>query len=114
MHRLLIALFLICLTALPAIAEQTVIGTGNPGQDIANVQAAVDAGGTVLLKGRFNFGPEGRIKITKDIRIKGEFDSVDEPKTKISGGWWTFYSPLPVKGHSRPATADHSHPLHSF
>ncbi|WP_319468867.1 right-handed parallel beta-helix repeat-containing protein [uncultured Pseudodesulfovibrio sp.] len=98
MHRLLIALFLICLTAFPATAEQTVIGTGNPGQDIANVQAAVDAGGTVLLKGRFNFGPEGRIKITKDIRIKGEFDSVDEPKTKISGGWWTFYSPLPVKG----------------
>lgn len=85
--------------ALPAFAADiTVVGTGNPGQDVKNVQAAVDRGGSIVLRGRFNFGPEGRVKITQNVRISGEADSVGEPKTVISGGFWTFYSPLAVKG----------------
>jgi len=99
MHRILAAWLITILLVLPARADEiTVIGTGQPGQDIKNVQAAVDNGGSILLRGNFNFGPEGRVKITKDVRINGEADSVGEPTTKITGGFWTFYSPLPVKG----------------
>lgn len=100
MHRFAAAAFFICLTliaATPSRAEQTVVGTGDPAQDTKNIQTAVDAGGTILLRGSFNLGHEGRIKITKNTRIRGEKDSVGEPTTKVTGGFWTFYSPLPVK-----------------
>ncbi|BCS89519.1 right-handed parallel beta-helix repeat-containing protein [Pseudodesulfovibrio sediminis] len=93
---------LICavlLLTLPAMADDiTVVGTGQPSQDVANVQTAVEKGGNILLKGTFNFGPEGRVIIRKNVRIKGEADSIGEPLTTITGGFWTFYSPLPVKG----------------
>lgn len=36
--------------ALPALADAVVYPSGDPGQDVAAVQAAVDGGGTVLLK----------------------------------------------------------------
>lgn len=99
MLRFLAAGLAVIILALPARAKEvTVIGTGQPGKDISNVQAAVDKGGSILLKGNFNFGPDGRVKIRKDVRITGETDSVGEPATTISGGFWTFYSPLPVKG----------------
>ena len=81
-----------------ATAQSTVVGTGMPAQDVPNVQAAVDKGGTVSLRGDFDFGPEGRVTITKNVRITGEADSVGEAVTTIKGGHWTFYSPLPVKG----------------
>ncbi|MBG0788893.1 MAG: right-handed parallel beta-helix repeat-containing protein [Desulfovibrionaceae bacterium] len=88
-------LFLAC----PALAaESSVVGTGKPSQDVPNVQAAVDKGGLVTLRGNFNFGTDGRVRITKNVRIKGEADSVGEPVTTITGGYWTFYAPLPVKG----------------
>ncbi len=99
MRRLFVALFVVLLLVLPARAKEvTVVGTGQPDQDIRNVQTAVDNSASVLLRGSFNFGPDGRVKITKNVRIKGEVDSVGEPTTLISGGFWTFYSPLPVKG----------------
>lgn len=98
MKRLATILFFLLITTLPALAEQTVTGTGDPAQDIANVQAAVDAGGLVLLRGEFDFGRDGRVKITKNIRIIGESDSSGAPKTTITGGFWTFYCPLPVHG----------------
>jgi len=98
MYRLFSTLIIVLTLTLPARAEQVVVGTGTPGQDVMNVQTAVDAGGIILLRGSFNFGHDGRVKIRKDTRIIGETDSVGEPKTKISGGYWTFYSPLPVKG----------------
>ena len=98
MHRIFTAILFTFLLAFPAQAEQTVVGVNDPGQDVANVQAAVAAGGTVILRGEFNFGHDGRVKITNSVRIKGEVDSVGEPTTKISGGYWTFYAPLPVKG----------------
>lgn len=90
----------ILLVATSAMADQTVVGTNNPLQDVANVQTAVDAGGSILLRGTFNFGDDGRVKITKDVRIRGEADSIGEPKTIITGGFWSFYSPLPTAGTS--------------
>jgi len=95
-HTLIVCLVLFM--GLPAhAADATVFGTGQPDQDVPNVQAAVEKGGNILLKGDFNFGSDGRIKIRKNVRIKGEADAVGEPTTTITGGFWTFYSPLPVK-----------------
>jgi hypothetical protein len=37
------------------VSGSDVVGTGNPAQDVANVQAAVDAGGTVRMWGIFDF-----------------------------------------------------------
>lgn len=97
MYRIIAAFILIFMLTLPASADQTVVGTGDPAQDVENVQTAVSAGGAVLLRGSFDFGRDGRVKISRDTRITGETDSVGEPKTKISGGYWTFYSPLPMQ-----------------
>nr|WP_321512923.1 right-handed parallel beta-helix repeat-containing protein [uncultured Pseudodesulfovibrio sp.] len=107
-HKALISSRCICLTVtaflavilftFPAqAADATVFGTGSPAQDVPNVQSAVDKGGSILLKGQFNFGSDGRIKITKNVRITGETDAVGEPKTTITGGFWTLYAPLPYK-----------------
>ncbi|WP_338669354.1 right-handed parallel beta-helix repeat-containing protein [Pseudodesulfovibrio methanolicus] len=97
MHRFFTVLFLVLFLAVPAGAEDAVVtGTGDPARDVANVQAALDKGGTVRLRGRFDFGADGRVKITKNVRILGRLDEADEPLTTISGGDWTFYSPLPV------------------
>ena len=95
MPRPILALLLVLLLALPARADQTVTGTGDPAQDVANVQAAVDKGGTVDLRGHFDFGAEGRVKIRKNVRILGRRDGSDSPATTITGGFWTLYSPLP-------------------
>ncbi|QGY38970.1 right-handed parallel beta-helix repeat-containing protein [Pseudodesulfovibrio cashew] len=98
MHRIIaITALLIFLTATPAMADRTVVGTGDPTMDVRNVQAAVKEGGQILLRGRFNFGQDGRVNITKSVRILGERDGSGDPKTRITGGFWTFYSPLPVK-----------------
>ena len=95
----LAALFLMLPIARPAMAaDSEVVGTGQPTLDVANVQAAVDKGGTVRLKGNFNFGPDGRVKITKNVHIMGQADSMGEPETTITGGFWTLYSPLPFEG----------------
>ncbi|MGE4424592.1 MAG: right-handed parallel beta-helix repeat-containing protein [Pseudodesulfovibrio sp.] len=97
MHRFFIALLLVLLLTVPARAEDAVVtGTGDPARDVANVQAALDKGGTVRLRGQFDFGADGRVKITKNVRILGRLDGAGEPLTTISGGDWTIYSPLPV------------------
>ncbi|WP_147818729.1 right-handed parallel beta-helix repeat-containing protein [Salidesulfovibrio onnuriiensis] len=101
MTALYTALFcLACILAAPgpALAETVVIGTRNPVQDTANVQKAVDGGGSVLLKGDFDFGEKGRVLIRKSVEIRGEVDSLGLPVTIIRGGFWNFYSPLPVPG----------------
>ncbi|MGE4195124.1 MAG: right-handed parallel beta-helix repeat-containing protein [Pseudodesulfovibrio sp.] len=88
-------LALLC-TAAPALAvEGLVTGTGDPAQDVANVQAALDKGGTVHLRGTFDFGAEGRVKITRNVRILGQADGSGLPLTTINGGSWTLYAPLP-------------------
>jgi hypothetical protein len=65
-----------------------VAGTGDPHRDVAAVQAAVDAGGTVTLRGTFNFGEQGRVILRRDVTIVGR-------DARIEGGFWTFHSPLP-------------------
>jgi len=76
--------------------DSVVTGRGDPGVDVQAVQEAVDKGGTVLLKGTFNFGEKGRVNIKNDVAIMGEGDGKGTPLTKITGGFWTFHSPLPT------------------
>lgn len=75
--------------------ESVVTGQNNPEHDIKAIQDAVDKGGTVLLKGTFNFGEKGQVKIKNDIEVSGENYENGNPKTKIVGGFWPFHSPLP-------------------
>ena len=73
-----------------------VTGQNNAEIDIKAIQDAVDKGGTVLLKGTFNFGLKGNVIIKNDIAIIGEADPKGVPLTKIMGGQWTFQSKLPA------------------
>jgi hypothetical protein len=59
----------------------TLVGTGDPNIDVPAVQAAVDQGGTILLKGTFDFGT-GTVYITTTVTIRGE----GSENTKICGG----------------------------
>jgi hypothetical protein len=100
-------LTLVTLTGATAQAA-TVYPTGDPAVDLPNVQAAVAAGGRVLLKATsesgyptaFNFGydfsvmPTNMVVITNDVQICGERDEDGLPMTTILGGFWTFYAPL--------------------
>ena len=81
----------------PYAYDSEVTGNENPELDVKAVQEAVDKGGSVLLKGTFDFGNKGQVKITKDAEISGEMDSENNPLTKIKGGFWSFHSPLPSK-----------------
>lgn len=94
---LMLLLFLTSLISASGVYayDSVVTGKNNAENDIKAVQEAVDKGGTVLLKGVFNFGQKGRVNIKNDIEISGESDSKDNPLTKIMGGFWTFHSPLP-------------------
>jgi hypothetical protein len=62
--------------------------------DVQAVQKAVDQGGAVLLKGRFDFGDKGSVRITKDVNVLGETDERGTPRTTIRGGYYAFHSPL--------------------
>jgi hypothetical protein len=79
-----------------AEAQVTIIGQNNTTIDVQAVQKAVDQGGTINLKGAFDFGNEGRVNITKDVQIIGE-TIPNGPVTKIKGGFWTLHSPLPAQ-----------------
>jgi hypothetical protein len=79
------------------LAAQTVVaGTGNPDIDIAAVQAAVEKGGSVVLKGHFSFdNPPGRrgelpdlmatVLISNEVTISGTWDEHGQITT-IDGG----------------------------
>jgi len=79
--RMLVILVLV-LVGLVGIEAQgvEVYPTGNPAQDVPNIQNAVDLGGNVLLKATdtdgnpqyFNFGDFGIVGIEKDVVIMGE------------------------------------------
>jgi hypothetical protein len=77
--------------------ETVVKGVNDPTHDVKAVQDAVDRGGTVVLKGKFNFGNDDKIIIKKDIKILGEVNEQGKPKTQVIGGRETFFSPLPSK-----------------
>jgi len=76
--------------------KKIVIGKNDADYDVKAVQDAVDNGGSVLLKGVFNFGQHGRVNIKNDISISGDKNKQGRPLTKIIGGFWTFHSPLPT------------------
>jgi hypothetical protein len=80
---------------LPGAADRTVVGRADPALDIAAVQAAVDQGGTVLLKGTFDFGERGQVRLTRDVAVVGEADAQGRPVTTIRGGYATLRSILP-------------------
>ena len=82
-------------TASPQSFDSVVVGKNDPASDVKAVQAAVTQGGIVLLRGTFDFGKKGRVMIRKDITILGEVNKEGNPLTKINGGFWTFFSPLP-------------------
>jgi hypothetical protein len=84
-----------CLLPRATSAEAVVKGKANPALDVAAVQAAVDAGGSVKLVGSFDFGDEGRVLLRRDVDISGEADDAGNPRTRIVGGDWTFFAPLP-------------------
>lgn len=82
-------------TALPGGADRTVVGRGDAAVDIAEVQAAVDQGGTVLLKGTFDFGERGQVRLTRDVAVVGEADARGQPLTTIKGGFASLRSIAP-------------------
>ena len=59
--------------------DSVVTGNNNPELDVKAIQDAVDKGGTVLLKGTFNFGQKGEVIIKNDIEISGENDDKGSP-----------------------------------
>ena len=65
--------------------DSVVTGNNNPELDVKAVQESVDKGGTVLLKGTFNFGQKGQVNIKNDIEVSGESDDKGNPMTKIMG-----------------------------
>lgn len=95
----IIGLFLSCThltsTDLTPSYDSIVTGKRDSEQDVKAVQEAVDKGGTVLLKGTFDFGPKRKVNVKNDVAVWGESDSNGRPLTKIIGGFWVFHSPLP-------------------
>src|SRR5215510_13972320 len=98
---------------LPASAAAetiTVVGTGDPKIDVPAVQAAVDQGDRVILKGHFSFDTSptvaeqpailfggaalGTILVSKAVTISGELDDQGE-MTTIDGGTNPFYVEAP-------------------
>jgi hypothetical protein len=97
------------LAATDAAQAVTVVGSGDPTADILAVQAAVDQGGRVILKGHFSFDapptvaeppsllistPLGMIQISKAVAILGMPDDQGEMPT-IEGGINPFYVNAP-------------------
>ena len=93
---------LVIFSARLSFADQIVYPTGTFPRDVQAVQAAVDAGGVVILKATdtlgktkaFNFGPavpgSGSISLTHDVTILGEM--LGNQMTTIQGGHFPFYS----------------------
>lgn len=98
-------------------AEHVVYPTGLFPQDLENVQAAVDAGGTALLKATdadgnataFNFGPPepsfsgsslgAFVRLSNDVTILGE--TTGPHMTTIQGGFPAFFGIDPVESAIR-------------
>lgn len=98
-------------SAASAGAQNVVDGTGDPDIDVPAVQAAVDQGGEVILKGHFSFRrdptvtiptallpwgypPKATILVSKAVAISGTQDENDEMAT-IEGGTTPFYVEAP-------------------
>src|SRR5713226_4811357 len=88
----------VALAVTAAAQDITVVGTGDPTVDVPAVQAAVDQGGRVVLKGHFSFDAPptvaeqvegtdqlGMILISKTVAISGAPDDQGQT-TAIEGG----------------------------
>src|SRR5215510_4967883 len=114
--RIRITLWLVILPAIAtlslaarAAAQTVVVGTGNPDIDIPAVQAAVDQGGDVVLKGHFSFdrsptiptapvgNPSAMVLVSKAVAISGvrEDHDHDGELTSIYAGTIPFYVEAP-------------------
>lgn len=93
-----------------AASVNVIYPTGVFPTDVQNVQAAIDRGGTVLLKATnsagqpigFNFGPADRhngshANLTTNVTIFGE--RIGQSMTTINGGFTPFLGLVPVKTH---------------
>ena len=102
--RVALVITLAMALATTALAQATVvIGTGNPDVDVPAVQAAVNQGGEVVLRGHFSFDtpptvstplmsvgfPPATILISKAVAISGAWDA------RIEGGTIPFYVQAP-------------------
>jgi hypothetical protein len=96
LQRILIAGIAAVAFARTVGAQTVVTGTGNPDIDVAAVQAAVDRGGSVELRGHFSFdNPPARrgelpdlmatVVVSKAVTISGAWDEHGE-MTVIQGG----------------------------
>ena len=109
MNQSLIAVVGVVILAATAGAQSiTVTGTGNPTVDIPAVQAAVNQGGQVVLKGHFCFDApptvvelpyaggaiSGMVLVSKAVDISGIQDEQGE-MTSIEGGTDPFYVEAP-------------------
>jgi len=86
---------LVALAPLFANAQTVVIGANDPAVDLPAVQAAVNGGGSVQLRGIFDFGIAGRVIVKNDVDIGGEIDVRGEPTTVVRNGEWPFHTPYP-------------------
>ena len=96
------------LTCAASVAAQTVVvGTGNPDVDVPAVQAAVDQGGEVILRGHFSFdrpptvptatafvGGFATVLVSRAVVISGTQDG-DRERATIEGGTTPFYVEAP-------------------
>lgn len=100
--------FLTVLAWAASVAAQTVVlGTGDPDTDVKAVQAAVDQGGEVVLKGHFSFnrpptvptattfvGGLATVLVSKAVVVSGTQDENGE-MTSLEGGTTPFYVEAP-------------------
>jgi len=91
--------------AVSGAAQTVVVGTGDPNIDVPAVQAAVDQGGNVILKGKFSFnkpptvptatafvGGLATVVVWKAVEISG---TQDDEMASIDGGTTPFYVDAP-------------------
>src|ERR1700694_1817914 len=96
--RRFVAAFTIVLGWAASAAAQAVVGgTGDPGIDVPAVQAAVDQGGEVILKGQFSFDrpptivpalpgfPLGMVLVSRAVAISGTQNDEGEMTTIVAG-----------------------------
>src|SRR5215471_2248453 len=116
MKRMRITLWLVLLPGIAtlsfaarAAAQTVVVGTGNPDIDVPAVQAAVDQGGEVILKGHFSFDrsptiptlpagePPAMVLVSKAVAISGARGDHDDDGelTSIQAGTIPFYVEAP-------------------
>jgi hypothetical protein len=102
--RFLAALAALLTWAASAAAQTVVVGTGNPDVDVPAVQAAVDQGGEVILRGHFSFdrpptvpmalGGFATVLVSRAVAISGAWEEHDDDAS-IERGTTPFYVKAP-------------------